>query len=132
MAAGLQVNLARLLAENFRCRQRLGFTLLCGNAALPAVLFPVLSLHSQNPLSPQGQELLQAMLKVLNLEPEEINLIFGPERFAWGLTLPLLFTRPEQGLFCWHPDLLLLQPGLKKEAYAQLKLVRERLNNRRS
>ncbi|MDR1396566.1 MAG: hypothetical protein LBJ14_02370 [Desulfarculales bacterium] len=126
----VQLNWKRLLAENLECRRRLGFSALPGaeTEALQAWLQApslLLCLDSQGPLSSQGRELLAAMLKALKLAPEEVSLQPSPRA---RLTLPLLFTAPpDERIFCWHPDLLLQKPDLKKEAYAQLKRVRKKL-----
>jgi hypothetical protein len=126
----VRLNWQRLLAENLKCRQRLGFSVLpaAETKTLQAWLQApplILGLDIQGALSPQGRELLGAMLKVLKLAPEAVSLEPDPRA---RLTLPLLFTSPpEERIFCWHPDLLLQKPDLKKEAYAQLKRVRTRL-----
>jgi hypothetical protein len=133
--ASVRLNWRRLLAENLKCRQRLGFS------ALPAAETEflqawlraaplILCLDTQNSLiSPQGRELLAAMLQVLRLKPEAVSLTPDPRA---RLTLPLLFEPPpDERIFCWHPDLLLRKPELKKEAYAQLKLVRNRIQRYR-
>jgi hypothetical protein len=128
--ASVRLNWQRLLAENLKCRQRLGFSgfpaaeteFLQAWLQGPSLL---LCLDIQDSLSSQGRELLVAMLKVLKLPPEAVSLEPTPRP---GLTLPLLFTPPpDERIFCWHPDLLLQKPELKKEAYAQLKRIRNRL-----
>ena len=115
----MRARLSRLLAANLASRQRLGFSavaasdqehlaeLLKGGCAL--------GLNLAAPLSSQGEKLLEAMLKVLPLPREQIG---GKGR----QTLLLGFTKPaDDNLFCWHPDLLLQKPALKREAYLQLK-----------
>lgn len=124
MSLSLKLNPARLLADNFRSRQRLGLSSIPGHVQARLNARPdaaMLSFESRVPLEGAALRLWEAMLKAFGLTLDDVKEAPARARVKLRL-LDEEDNKPDAG-WCWHPALLLIRPDLKKQAYCQLKAV---------